>query len=140
MSLRINGMPLKVNYRPYNSGGKGGQHANKTLNAIEATVRLPDGRTIKANASTSKCQHTNKRKALGVLVARVREALQPERTRPDLSERVRTYHKCDDRVTDHASGEKRSYRDVTAVHGRGVAFDELVDARRKALEMRKACE
>jgi len=43
--------------------------------------------------------------------------------------RVRTYHEPRDTVTDHASGERRSYRAVID----GDAFAELVEARRRAL-------
>lgn len=134
MKITIDGEQLKINYRPYNSGGKGGQHSNKTLNAIEATVILPDGRLIKANSSTSKSQHINKKLAQKVLVSRVRAAVVPPRVRPDLSERVRTYNACRDDVVDHASGEHRSYKSVMD----GNAFEELVNARREAKELKQA--
>ena len=123
-------MRLQVSYRPFNSGGKGGQHSNKTLNAIEASVVLPDGRKIKAQSTVYKCQHRNKKEAQKELVRRVRQALAVPRVRPDTSERVRTYHACRNEVLDHASGVKRRYDDVLS----GDAFADLVDARREALE------
>lgn len=131
MSLR-----LPITYRPFNSGGHGGQHSNKTLNAMECKVTLPDGRVIKASSTIHKCQHRNRKLAEKILLSRVRSAMKPARVRPDLSERVRTYHAVDNRVVDHASGERRSY--VEVMEGRG--FDELVDARRRAMEMKKFCE
>ena len=137
MKIRVEGELLKINYRPFNSGGKGGQHGNRSLNAMECTVKLPDGRIIKAVSTTSKCQHTNRKRAQKVLAARVISALQRVRERGFAAiERVRTYHAVDNRVTDHASGLKRSYRDVMD----GDGFGELVKARREALILKAACE
>ncbi len=133
MRISIQGQQLKIHYRPFNSGGKGGQHGNKTLNAIEATVRLPDGRLIKATSQTSKSQHVNKKLAQNTLACRVIEAMKPARERPFLTERVRTYHAVRNDVIDHASGEHRSYRDVVD----GKAFGELVAARREAMLLKK---
>jgi len=130
-------MNLKINYRPYNSGGKGGQHSNKTLNAIEATVKLPDGRLIKANSLCFKSQYQNKKAAEKVLLSRVREALKPIHERPDTSEQVRTYNKCRNEVIDHASGERRRYKDV--MEGKD-AFGDLVNARVEAKNMEKLDE
>jgi len=127
---------LPISYRPFNSGGKGGQHSNKTLNAIEATVTLPDGRVLRASSTRHKDQHRNKKAATEALVERVRAALKPQRDRPDLSERVRTYHQGRNEVVDHASGARRRYDDVLE----GDGFAALVDARREALELRKATE
>ena len=110
--------------------GPGGQHRNKTLSAVELSVTLPDGRVIRACSQKLRSQHQNMRDAKRILLARVRAALKPPHERPDLSERVRTYHGVRNEVLDHASGERRPYQDV--LYGR--AFDELVDARRRALE------
>lgn len=128
-------MRLPIKYRPFNSGGKGGQHSNKTLNAMECSVVLPDGRTIKATSTCFRSQHQNRKAAQKVLLSRIREALKPERERPDISERVRTYHAVDNRVVDHASGERRSYREVLE----GDAFGDLIDARNAAKLMGEAC-
>jgi protein subunit release factor A len=138
MRIKVAGQALRITYRPFNSGGKGGQHANKTMNAVECTVTLPDGRIIRATSQTSKSQHMNKKLAEKVLASRVRVAYAPIKTRGIGGlERTRTYNAMDDRVIDHASGLRRSYREV--LKG-GDAFADLVDARREAMELKKALE
>ena len=137
MKIRINGQPVRLDFRPFNSGGKGGQHSNKTLNAIEVTATLPDGRVVQATSQTSKSQHRNKRLALQVLVGRIREAVARPKTRGrDDVGRIRTYHAVRNDVVDHASGVHRSYRDVVE----GDALGDLIDARRRALEMAAAVD
>jgi len=119
-------MKPKIQYRAFNSGGKGGQHGNRSMNAIEAWVILPDGRKISAT-STYKSQQTSKKMARARLLSRVQAELEPRRERGKDGERVRTYHEVDNRVTDHASG-------VTIPYGLlGKMFDELIEARRRAL-------
>jgi len=120
-----------ITFRPFNSGGKGGQHGNRSMNAIEASVTLHDGRVIKGTSKTHKSQHRNKEAAKKILLAKVKEALQPERIRPDLARRVRSYHAVRNEVIDHASGMKRRYDRV--LEG-GQAFEDLVNARREACE------
>lgn len=124
-------MRLPITFRPFNSGGKGGQHSNKTLNAMEVSVALPDGRVIKASSTRFKSQHDNRREALRDLKDKVKKALTPERERPDLSEVVRTYHEPRNIVTDHASGMTASYREVVEKE-KVEQFEKLVEARRRA--------
>lgn len=128
-------MRLKITHRPYNAGGPGGQHQNKTLSAMEVSVTLPDGRVIRAKSSTLRSQYANKRRAEKVLMARVRVALEPVHEDRRSAERVRTYHAVDNRVVDHASGERRSYTSVMD----GDGFEQLVDARRAAKAAESAC-
>ena len=128
-------MNLKISYRTFNSGGKGGQHSNRSENAVECSVTLPDGREIKAASTPHKSQWRNRKAAERALLSKVREALKPERERPDLSETVRTYHAVDNRVVDHASGERASYKRVVD-KDKVEEFARLVDARRRALELR----
>jgi protein subunit release factor A len=114
-------MRLPIHFRFFKSSGPGGQHRNKTMSAVEASVTLPDGRVIRATAQTDKSQHRNKRAARAILLGRVRVALQPETERRRTAGwgeagRVRTYHEPDNRVTDHASGLTMSYRETV---GRG---------------------
>lgn len=124
-------MKLKIHYRPFNSGGKGGQHGNRTANAIEASVTLPDGRVLKTTSQTDRSQQVNRRIARAQLAAKVRDALEPEAERREtagwgnVKRRVRTYHEPDDRVVD-TSGFQRSYRQTV---GRGE-IGELVEERR----------
>lgn len=129
-------MKLKIRYRAYNSGGKGGQHNNKTMNAIEASVVLPDGRKISAR-SEMKSQHQSKKYARAVLVGRVRQALEPEAERGQTAgwgnadQRVRTYHEPDDRVVD-TSGFQRSFKQTV---GKGE-IGELLEERRRRVPLR----
>lgn len=125
-------MRLKIRYRAYNSGGPGGQHQNRSENAIEASVTLPDGREVKAR-SEMKSQHASKRAARAILASRVREALTPPKERGRVAGfgkegRVRTYHEPNDRVSDE-SGFAASFRQTV---GRG-RMEELIEERRKRL-------
>jgi peptide chain release factor 1 len=127
-------MRLPIHYRAFASSGPGGQHRNRTLSAIEASVVLPDGRTIRAVSQTDKSQHRNKRKARAVLLGRVREAMRPEEERRRTAgwgevDRIRTYHEPDNRVTDHASGLQLPYREIV---GRGD-LGPMIDARRDTM-------
>jgi protein subunit release factor A len=125
-------MRLPITYRAFNSGGKGGQHGNRSLNAMELSVTLPDGRVIKAASTHHKSQWDNKRQAEKALKVRVKEALTPERERPDLTAVVRTYHQPTNMVRDHASGSVGSYKRIID-KDKVDDFTDLVDARRKTL-------
>lgn len=118
-------MNLRIRYRAYNAGGPGGQKSNKTLNAVEASVELPDGRTIRATSET-KSQHRSRKLARALLAAKVREALAP----PDPEryaagrERIRTYHEPDNRVVDHRTGGRWSFRDTVGAGDLATVIDE----------------
>ena len=124
---------LPIKYRPYNSGGKGGQHSNRSLNAVEVSVTLPDGRRIVASSGSHKSQFRNKAVAEKALLKKIHIALMPKVERRTTMERVRTYHEPRNEVVDHASGERRAYVEVMD----DDAFGELVDARRKAIIVKK---
>jgi peptide chain release factor 1 len=122
-----------ISVRTYNSGGKGGQHSNRTMNAVEMT-HLASG--IRVNASTSKSQVVNRRTALRVLLSRILAAAAPpprERGGPAgfCGKYVRTYHELDNRVVDHASGQRWSWAEVVGKNRLAPA----IDARRSALEI-----
>ena len=110
-------MRLRIKYRAFNAGGKGGQHNNRTYSAIEATTTLPDGRLIRAQSKSSKSQHRNKKAAANLLRVRVLDALRTEKERQitagwgDASRRVRTYHEPDNRVTD-TMGDRFTYSEI----------------------------
>lgn len=118
---------MKINYRRYNSGGKGGQHQNRSENAVEAWVEI-DGVRISAR-SELKSQHRNKKLASALLLCRVRDHLSlGNRERFSApQERVRTYHEPDNRVIDHASGLTVPYKSLAK------EFPALIDARLNAL-------
>lgn len=128
-------MRLPISFRYFKSSGPGGQHRNKTMSAVEATVTLPDGRVLRAVAQTEKSQHRNKRIARALLLTRAREALKPEEERRRTAgwgegNRVRTYHEPDNRVQNHdAGGLTLSY---SAVVDKGD-LGPMIEARRQAM-------
>jgi protein subunit release factor A len=138
---------LKV-CRAFNSGGPGGQHGNRSMNAIElvAEYRI-DGVTVEIRATASlKSQHKSRTAALRLLASKLKAEV--ERRKAELTGgrrvqaggfgaagayRVRTYHEPDNRVIDSA-GFRMSYAE-TAGKGRIV---DLVDRRRVAMTNKAA--
>lgn len=105
-----------VEIRTQKGHGPGGQHQNKTESAVRA-VHVPTGITVFINGRD---QYNNKKDALQILAARVKEL---ERAKSDELQRtavkqqvdssgrgnkIRTYNFIDSRVTDHRLGIKTS--------------------------------
>ncbi len=106
--MQLNPSELRID--TYRASGAGGQHINKTDSAVRVT-HLPTG--ITAECQDGRSQHSNKAKALQVLLARIQEKERSERSAKDAatrkgligsgdrSDKIRTYNFPQSRLTDH---------------------------------------
>ena len=110
----------------FKSGGKGGQHQNKTDSGVRIT-HMETG--LGAESRSSRSQHQNKKAAFRKLVDKLTKyVLALEKKEMEIStEVIRTYHEPDNRVKDHASGERMSF--VAAMDD----ITPLIEARRNAV-------
>jgi len=109
--LNIQSQDLEI--ETYNSGGPGGQHANKTASAVRIT-HLPT--RIVATSQDSRDQRINREHALFVLKSRLLEKLKTEQQKEtgnlrssmigtaERAEKIRTYNYPQNRITDHRLG------------------------------------
>ena len=112
ITIKLRDKDLKI--ETMRSSGPGGQHANKSDSAVRIT-HIPTG--IQAYAGT-KSQVANKKRALGVLKARIHDAQLSKSKKAHAKNRskqvgsgmrgdkVRTIRYQDGRVSDHRSGKK----------------------------------
>lgn len=113
-------------YEWFSGTGKGGQHRNKHQNCCRC-IHTPTG--IQANGTNSRSREDNKRAAYITCLSRVQAHFHRDKERFLAgTERVRTYHEPDNRVTDHASGLQDSYTNVV-VKG---DMESMIEARAKA--------
>ena len=97
-------------YEWYSGTGKGGQHRNKHQNCCRC-IHEPTG--ITANGTASRSREDNRAAALNTCRSRVVAHFHRDTPRFQAgSERIRTYHEPDNRVTDHASGYQDSWTNV----------------------------
>lgn len=110
----------------FSGTGAGGQHRNKTQNCCRV-IHTPTG--IRAHGTRSRSREDNLKTAMDVCKARVIQffSKDPERFNAT-DERVRTYHEPDNRVIDHASGLKDTYKNVVLNKNLG----DMIEARAKA--------
>jgi len=110
----------------FKSGGKGGQHQNKT----DSGVRITHTETgLSCECRESRSQQRNKSVAFKRLAQKlVSHVLEKERRDNEISnETIRTYHCADNRVKDHKSGHTQPYQVVMNDIG------PMVEARRLAM-------
>ncbi len=130
VDVEINPSDLRID--TYRSGGKGGQHANKTDSAVRIT-HVPTG--IVAQSQDGRSQHHNKDIAMQLIRSRIFEIKMQEEIEKsadakknlvgsgDRSEKIRTYNYPQNRITDHRIGLTLKKLDRVMEGG----LDEVVD-------------
>lgn len=124
-----------ISYRAFNSGGPGGQHSNRTFNAIEASLSPSAARELGIEpcsaTGTEKSQVQSKRLAVKRLTEKILAAVKLRDAKQRFAaghERVRNYHEPDNRVTD-ASGGRWGWKETV---GKGD-LSACIDGRRAAI-------
>lgn len=131
VEIEINPSDLRID--TYRSGGKGGQHANKTDSAVRIT-HVPTG--IVAQSQDGRSQHQNKDTALKLIKSRLYEVQMQEEANKNAankkslvgtgnrSEKIRTYNYPQNRITDHRIGLTLKKLDRVMDGG----LDEIIDS------------
>ena len=114
-------------YEWFSGTGKGGQHRNKHQNCCRC-IHEPTG--IQANGTNSRSREDNKHAAYITCLSRVQAHFHKDKDRFQAgSERIRTYHEADNRVTDHASGHTDTYQNIITKDNIG----DMIEARAKVV-------
>lgn len=112
----------------FRSGGKGGQHQNKTDSGVRI-VHLPTGLTAECRETRSQPQ--NKKIAFHRLAKLLLEWHKAEDKKLNVRVRndaiIRTYHAVENRVKDHESGFVQSWDEVLD------DISDMIDARHRFL-------
>ncbi|MDR0545920.1 MAG: peptide chain release factor 1 [Mycoplasmataceae bacterium] len=140
IDFKINPSDLRID--KYRAGGAGGQHVNRTDSAVRIT-HLPTG--IVVACSQERSQIENKAMAMKLLLSRIWEKLEQERTEEittmrriqvgtgDRSEKIRTYNYPQNRVTDHRIGLTLNKLDQIMLGN----FNDIIDALITADQIKK---
>lgn len=114
-------------YEWFSGTGKGGQHRNKHQNCCRC-IHEPTG--IQANGTNSRSREDNKHAAYTTCRSRVEAYFHRDTERFQAgTERIRTYHEADNRVTDHASGLQDTWTNIIEKSN----LEPMIEARAKAL-------
>ena len=114
--------------------GPGGQHRNKTDSAVRIT-HIESG--LSATSQSERSQLENKRIAFRRLVPLLldRYVHGERRKRYEAGHKVtRSYHEPEDRVTDHLTGRKYSYRHTVGKGAIGPLIEDRLRRMRKLEE------
>ena len=132
IEIDINPDDLRID--TYRASGHGGQHINKTDSAVRIT-HIPTGIVVQCQNERSQIQ--NREMAMRILKSRIYDRLRSEKDSQyaqnrrvqigtgDRSERVRTYHYMQNRVTDHRISLTLYNRIDDILAG---AIDDFIDA------------
>jgi protein subunit release factor A len=105
--------------------GPGGQHRNKTDSAVRIT-HVESGLT--ATSQSERSQHVNKKIAFKRLAALLLDKYvygdQSKARNASGTKVTRSYHEPEDRVTDHVTGKKYSYRHTVGRGDIGALIEE----------------
>jgi peptide chain release factor 1 len=127
--IELNKSDVKV--EPYNSGGKGGQHCNRSMNAVKLTHE-PTGITA---SSQLKSFTQNLKLAWKTLATRIADAAQQQsesetaqekkalRGSGMRNEKIRTYNFPQNRVTDHRINGKYSLTSIISGDIKNIVSD-----------------
>ncbi|NQX83325.1 MAG: peptide chain release factor 1 [Mycoplasmataceae bacterium] len=141
IDVKINTSDLRID--TYKSGGKGGQHANKTDSAVRIT-HVPTG--IVTQSQDGRSQHQNKDIALQLIRSKIFEMKMQEEIKKtasdkknlvgtgDRSEKIRTYNYPQNRITDHRIGLTLKKLDRIMDGGLSEIIDVLISADNEAIK------